>query len=106
MKAKAAERFYREKTYAHLTVGDAVRIARELQGLTQVELAALSRLTQATISGVENNRVSLGVERAKKLALALKVHPAVILFPDWKVEERGTWEGHSNNIELSQRTPT
>ena len=89
MNTKASERFYREKTYAHLTVGDAVRIARELQGLTQAELAALSSLTQATISGIENNRIALGVDRAKKLALALKVHPAVILFPDWKVEGLG-----------------
>lgn len=75
-----------EKIYLHLSVGDSLRIARELQELTQGDLADLTGLTQATISSIENNRVALGVDRAKKLAIALKVHPAVLLFPDWKTE--------------------
>ena len=36
-----------------------------------------------TISAIENGRVSLGVERAKVLAKALKCHPAVLVFPGW-----------------------
>ncbi|MEQ1663813.1 MAG: helix-turn-helix transcriptional regulator [Bdellovibrionales bacterium] len=40
---------------------------------------------QSTISGIESDRISLGVERAKKLAIAMGVHPAVLLFPDWKL---------------------
>jgi hypothetical protein len=31
----------------------------------------------------------LGVERAKVLARALKVHPAVLVFPGWDVEKDG-----------------
>ena len=31
--------------------------------------------TQATLSAIENDRVRLGVERAKVLARALKCHP-------------------------------
>ena len=49
-------------------------------------LADISGIPQSTISAIENDRVSLGVERAKTLARALKCHPAVLLFPGWDVE--------------------
>jgi len=65
-----------------------VRIIRELQGLSQNELAKLSRIPQATISAIENDRVRLGVERAKVLARALKCHPAVLVFPGWEFPEQ------------------
>lgn len=48
--------------------------------------AAVSMSPQATISAIENDRVNLGVERAKALAQALKCHPAVLVFPGWDVE--------------------
>lgn len=84
----ARKRLYPEKTHISLTVGESVRIARELQELTQLELAEATGLAQATISAIENNRVSLGVERAKRLAHVLGVHPAVLLFPDWQVQQK------------------
>jgi len=68
-----------------VSVGDSVRIIRELQELSQNQLAALAGIPQATISAIENNRVNLGVERAKILARALKCHPAVLVFPGWDV---------------------
>jgi transcriptional regulator with XRE-family HTH domain len=66
-----------------LTTGEAVRLAREMNELSQNDLSAKTGLRQATISGIENNKISLGVERAKVLARALKVHPSVLLFPEW-----------------------
>ena len=36
----------------------------------------------------ENDRVSLGVERAKVLARALKCHPAVLVFPGWDADQQ------------------
>ena len=69
-----------------VTVGESVRIIRELQELSQNQLAALTGIPQSTISAIENDRVNLGVERAKVLARALKVHPAVLVFPGWDVE--------------------
>ena len=69
----------------NVSVGESVRIIRELQGFSQNELARLTRIPQATLSAIENNRVRLGVERAKTLARALKCHPAVLVFPGWKV---------------------
>ncbi|MCC6869907.1 MAG: helix-turn-helix transcriptional regulator [Burkholderiales bacterium] len=62
-----------------------MRILRELQELSQSQLAELTGISQATISAIENGRVNLGVERAKALARALKCHPAVLVFPGWEV---------------------
>lgn len=71
-----------------VSVGESVRIVRELQELTQRELSDLTGIPQATISAIENDRVKLGAERAKVLARALKCHPAVLVFPGWDVEEQ------------------
>ncbi|HJT22580.1 MAG TPA: helix-turn-helix transcriptional regulator [Nitrospira sp.] len=54
---------------ATVSVGESVRIIRELQGLTQSELARLTGIPQSTVSAIENDGVNLGVERAKVLAL-------------------------------------
>jgi transcriptional regulator with XRE-family HTH domain len=69
-----------------VSVGESLRIMRELQGYSQSELARLTGIPQATISAIENDRVRLGVERAKVLARALKCHPAVLIFPGWEVD--------------------
>jgi transcriptional regulator with XRE-family HTH domain len=79
-------RGYRKaKRTVDVSVGESVRILRELQELSQNELAELTGIPQSTISAIENDRVSLGVERAKVLARALKCHPAVLVFPGWDV---------------------
>jgi transcriptional regulator with XRE-family HTH domain len=62
-----------------------VRIIRELQGMSQNELVGATGIPQSTISAIENDRVNLGVERAKQLARVLKCHPAVLVFPGWEV---------------------
>ena len=67
-----------------VSVGESVRIVRELQGLSQNQLAERTGIPQATLSAIENDRVRLGVERAKVLARALKCHPAVLVFPGWQ----------------------
>ena len=69
--------YRRVRKRINLTVGESVRIVRELQGLSQNELAQRTRISQATISAIENDRVRLGVERAKALAIALRCHPGV-----------------------------
>lgn len=75
--------FVLAKKYGKLTPGKALKIYRELQGLTQAELAKKSGLKQATISSLEHDRVVMGIDRAKTLALALKVHPSTLAFADW-----------------------
>ena len=73
------------KKRVEVSVGESVRIIRELQDLSQNQLSDLTGIPQATISAIENNRVQLGVERAKVLARALKVHPGVLVFPGWEL---------------------
>ena len=78
--------FRRARETVEVSVGESVRIIRELQGLSQNALAELTGIPQSTLSAIENDRVNLGVERAKVLARALKCHPAVLVFPGWEVD--------------------
>jgi len=68
-----------------VSVGESVRILHELQELSQTQLEKLTGIPQTTISAIENDRVRLGVERAKVLAKALKCHPGVLVFPGWEM---------------------
>jgi len=86
-KAALKGRFSPAKVRRRLSVGKSVRIARELNELSQNELAGLTGIAQSTISAIETDRVKLGAERAKTLARALRVHPAVLLFPGWRTED-------------------
>ena len=71
------------RTYARLTPGKALRIARELQGLSQSQLARKTGIAQSALSALESGDTEMGLKRARVLARALGVHPAVIAFPDW-----------------------
>lgn len=82
------KQFRPAKKRVEVSVGESVRIVRELQELSQNQLAQLTGIPQATISAIENGRVSLGVERAKVLAKALKCHPAVLVFPGWDAAQQ------------------
>ena len=79
--------FRKARKTVDVTVGESVRILRELQELTQSELSGFTDIPQSTISAIENNRINLGVERAKIIARALKCHPAVLVFPGWDVNK-------------------
>jgi transcriptional regulator with XRE-family HTH domain len=79
--------FARSAIRVKLTPAEMVGILRDKNEFTQSELAARTGLTQSTISNLENGRTQLGAERAKTLARALRVHPAVLLFPGWDVSE-------------------
>ncbi len=75
--------YRRARKRVAVSVGESVRIIREFQELSQNELAERTGIPQATISAIENDRVRLGVERAKVLGRALKCHPGVLVFPGW-----------------------
>ena len=93
--------YRKAKKTVEVSVGESVRIMRELQELSQSELAHLTGIPQSTISGIENNRINLGVERAKVLARALKCHPAVLVFPGWQLEDQ---IAAYNRVELAGKT--
>lgn len=78
--------YRKAKRKTELSVGVAVRTVRELQELSQNELAEITGIPQSTISAIEHDRVKLGVDRAKVLARALRVHPSVLVFPGWDLD--------------------
>jgi transcriptional regulator with XRE-family HTH domain len=80
--------FHPAKRRVKVSVGESVRILRELQELSQNQLSELTGIPQTTLSAIENDRVRLGVERANVLARVLKCHPAVLVFPGWDVERQ------------------
>ena len=78
--------YSKAKKRIDVSTGESLRILREFQELSQNELAELTNIPQSTISAIENDRIKLGVERAKVFARALQCHPAVLVFPGWDIE--------------------
>ncbi len=81
------EDYKESKKRVDVSIGESVRIMRELQELSQNELASITGIPQSTLSAIEHNKINLGVERAKVLARALKCHPAVLVFPGWEIAQ-------------------
>jgi DNA-binding XRE family transcriptional regulator len=54
--------------------------------MSQNDLSKASGIPQSTILAIENDRINLGVERAKTLARVLECHPAVRVFPGWSLK--------------------
>ena len=79
--------FKAAKRRIEITVGESVRIMRELQEMSQNALSMETGIPQSTISAIENGRINLGVERSKQLSRALKCHPAVLVFPGWQMDD-------------------
>ena len=75
--------FVRAKVNVSITPGEMLKTLRELQEMTQAQLAKASGIPQSNISALESGARQIGRERALILARVLKVHPAVILFPDY-----------------------
>jgi len=79
--------FVKAKINVQMTPGEMLKTIRELQGFSQLDLAKLTGMTQSNISALETGTKNIGRERALVLAKALKVHPAVILFPAFDIEQ-------------------
>jgi len=79
--------FVRARVNTSISPGEMLKTLRELQEMTQEQLAKFSGIPQSNISALESGARQMGRERALILAKVLKVHPAVILFPDYDVEE-------------------
>lgn len=77
--------FVPAKDSLRISPGEALASLRKLQGLSQNNLARRTGISQANISALESGRQQIGRDRALLLAKALKVHPAVILFPNYEV---------------------
>jgi len=83
----AKEDFVRARVRHTVSPGEAIKMLRKLQGLSQADLERLTGIAQTNISALENGTRLLGRDRALVLAKALKVHPAVLLFPDFDIAD-------------------
>ncbi|OAI46507.1 hypothetical protein AYO45_01820 [Gammaproteobacteria bacterium SCGC AG-212-F23] len=79
--------FVKAKVHHSVMPGEALKMLRELQDLSQNELAELTGINQSNISAIEGGSRQMGRERALIFAKALHVHPAVLLFPDFDMAE-------------------
>jgi len=79
--------FVKAKVHNAVTPGEALKMLRELQGLSQNDLAKLTGISQSNISALESGVKQMGRDRAITLAKALHVHPAVLLFPDFDASQ-------------------
>ena len=82
MKADS-KKFFRARVHTKLTPGEALRTVRELQEMTHRELAKATGIPSANIRAMEKGASQIGRKKAMVLAEALRVHPAVIMFPDF-----------------------
>lgn len=71
--------FTLEETFPDGTPGTMLKGARFKEDMTQAQLAEASGIPRRHISEMENGRRSIGKERAKRLAEALKVDYRVFL---------------------------
>lgn len=81
--------FVKSKNRLSLSPGASLRIAREMMGWSQNTLSEKSGIPQLTISDIEANRITLGVEKANKLAISIQIHPSV-LFSMGNLKIRGS----------------
>ncbi len=79
--------FKKAEMHEKITPGAALKMLRELQELSQNDLAQLTNMNQSNISAIENGARQMGRESALVLAKALHVHPAVLLFPDFDIAD-------------------
>ena len=79
--------FVPAERHAALTTGRVIQMLRELKEWTQLELAERSGISPTNISLLENDRVDIGKKRAESLARAFGIHPAIIMFPGYDVDQ-------------------
>ena len=71
-----------------MTPGQTIQSLRASKGITQTALARASGITPAALCAIEHGDATLGLERAKRLAKALEVHPFELLEPKSKESDR------------------
>ena len=79
--------FKKARVQVVVKTGEALKMLRELQYLSQKDLAEITGISQSNISALESGARQIGRERALIFAKALRVHPAVILFPDFDINQ-------------------
>ena len=79
--------FVPARPHAHVTTGEVIQILREKKGWTQMELARRCGISTSNLSMLENDRIDIGKRRAEQLARAFRIHPAILMFPEYESRE-------------------
>ena len=79
--------FVPARPHARVTTGEVIRILRQKKGWTQKELARRCGISTTNLSMLENDRIDIGKKRAEQLARAFKIHPAILMFPEYESQE-------------------
>lgn len=79
--------FVPAQSHAHVTPGEVIRILREKKQWTQSELSSRCGISPTNLSMLENNHLNIGKKRAEQLAHAFRIHPAIIMFPEYEARE-------------------
>ena len=87
MKTSRRRNFTTAEPHVSISSGEVIRMLRELKEWTQRDLAEYSHISPSNISLLENDRVEIGKKRARQLADAFGVHPAIIMFPEYEAAE-------------------
>ncbi len=87
MKSRSKNSYVAAEAHASLTTGEVIKMLRELKGWTLKILAQRSGISITNLSLLENGKVDIGKKRAKQLAKAFDVHPAIIMFPEYEAIE-------------------
>lgn len=64
------------------SAGKALETLRKARGFSQNELADICFLDLKELESLEGDFKEMTIEQAKRLSLALGVHPGLLLFPD------------------------
>ncbi|MBF0297625.1 MAG: helix-turn-helix transcriptional regulator [Oligoflexia bacterium] len=65
-----------------VTIGQAIRALRKGVNFTLKDIENLCKVKETHLSAIENDRMELSLNNARKIAAALGVHPSTILFPN------------------------
>jgi transcriptional regulator with XRE-family HTH domain len=68
-----------------MSPGEMIRELRDAKGWSQMDLARATGISQTNISAIENGRIEIGKSRSVVIAEALHVHPASIMFADYRI---------------------
>jgi len=70
-----------------LTVGEVIRALRYSKEMFQMDLSRITGLEQKAVSQYETGKRTLNRTNAIKIAKALGVHPAQVMFPEYWADD-------------------
>lgn len=68
--------FIKARKRIEVSTGESVKMIRQLQGLSQNQLAEMTGIPQSTLSAIENDRINIGVRAGKSTGPCPEMSPS------------------------------